>query len=156
MPLISCPECRNQVSSAAAQCPQCGYPLTKARSQLSDNLPARVTQANYVKPTLEEKMGMGAAGCGCMGLTGICLLLIPVVGWILGPLAIMAALWFPVQAMLFTKEESMANWQGSCPYCNAPITVPCGNKNTECDECKLKIIIRDKKFCTLAAARENT
>lgn len=27
MALIACPECRSQVSSSAAACPQCGHPL---------------------------------------------------------------------------------------------------------------------------------
>jgi uncharacterized membrane protein YvbJ len=27
MALITCPECKREVSSQAAQCPQCGYPL---------------------------------------------------------------------------------------------------------------------------------
>src|SRR5947209_10966031 len=29
MALVNCPECSNQVSSSAAACPKCGYPLLK-------------------------------------------------------------------------------------------------------------------------------
>lgn len=30
--LINCPECKNEVSSAAVSCPQCGHPIAKAAS----------------------------------------------------------------------------------------------------------------------------
>ncbi|MFM8223157.1 MAG: zinc ribbon domain-containing protein, partial [Planctomycetaceae bacterium] len=30
MPLVNCPECSRQVSTAADACPQCGYPMQSA------------------------------------------------------------------------------------------------------------------------------
>ena len=33
MALISCPECKNQVSSVAASCPKCGSPVDVAETQ---------------------------------------------------------------------------------------------------------------------------
>lgn len=32
MPLVSCPECKREVSSGAASCPGCGHQLRKALS----------------------------------------------------------------------------------------------------------------------------
>ncbi len=39
MALISCPECSKQVSTAAPQCPQCGYPLSNSVGKPAANLP---------------------------------------------------------------------------------------------------------------------
>lgn len=39
MPLISCPECNQQVSTSADVCPHCGYPLKKETSNVQPTKP---------------------------------------------------------------------------------------------------------------------
>ena len=36
MALIKCPECMNDVSTAAAACPQCGFPITQQKNNLNE------------------------------------------------------------------------------------------------------------------------
>lgn len=60
MPLTTCPDCGQQISSEAAACPSCGRPApqTAARSALQNEL-----------------LGTGAKGCsGCFFVIGILLL----------------------------------------------------------------------------------
>jgi predicted amidophosphoribosyltransferase len=152
MPLIRCTECQHQVSTAAKQCPTCGHPLIN-KSQLSDSLPDRVTEATYIKPTLTDRMNIGLGTSGCLVVVSFILLLIPVIGWALFPFFIAAALWGPIQLMFFTSEREIAELQGLCPYCHSSLTVPYKNTSATCADCKLTVVVRNRKFHTLAGAR---
>lgn len=58
MALIKCPECGREISDQAAACPQCGFPISAARSEPAEESapPAPVTTATAGKSS--------AKGCG--------------------------------------------------------------------------------------------
>ncbi len=61
MALISCPECSKQVSSAAPQCPQCGYPLAKSDETTSTNPPRQArTTPRSAAPTFSAPISQQA------------------------------------------------------------------------------------------------
>ena len=53
MALISCPECKTQVSDRAVSCPSCGCPISSTRQTVSASAPASVvtvskSQGSYI------------------------------------------------------------------------------------------------------------
>ena len=55
MALITCPECKQQVSELAVSCPTCGIPITEASTQISPpRIPPPPSQA--CEPPVEEHL----------------------------------------------------------------------------------------------------
>jgi hypothetical protein len=50
MPLTKCPECNKDVSTQAASCPHCGYPLTGVQDKATPLASATLAQAPNSKP----------------------------------------------------------------------------------------------------------
>ena len=56
MALVSCPECKADVSDRAANCPRCGYPIA---AQQAHAAAAKPLHPDYISP--REPVGSGAA-----------------------------------------------------------------------------------------------
>ena len=81
MAMITCPECKKDISEAAASCPHCGYPLAKRREQEwkpADDTAVRErrkrpAQAKAADTACSEgrssvRNAYGADGCGLIDL----------------------------------------------------------------------------------------
>lgn len=77
------PECNASISSAAQNCPKCGYPLNK-KERLGDNIAPKANETTYIKPSFLDKFGLGIFSFLFFRIVESLLLFIPVVGWILG------------------------------------------------------------------------
>lgn len=105
-------------------------------------------------PTVSEaaKGGCGLA-CGLFVL-GCLLMLIPVIGWIAGPLMWIAAftpffaVGSAVKGKITGEKISYSTLTGNCPYCNTAITVrnDAYEFGINCHICKKRFIARDKQF----------
>ena len=49
MALIECPECRGEVSSAAASCPNCGFPINQSQQESQKRIPLGITANEDLK-----------------------------------------------------------------------------------------------------------
>jgi hypothetical protein len=70
---------------------------------------------------------------------GIGLFIIPIIGWVLGPVCIIWAF-----QQLFQKPKP--TWKGQCPYCQTEQFVPDGQGVAQCLACKNRFINRDEQF----------
>lgn len=70
---------------------------------------------------------------------GIGLFIIPIIGWVLGPLCIFGAF-----HQLLHKPKP--TWKGQCPYCQTEQFVPDGQGVAQCPACKNRFINRDEQF----------
>ncbi|MCF0243250.1 MAG: hypothetical protein HUK06_00650 [Bacteroidaceae bacterium] len=52
MALINCPECKGKVSSKAAVCIHCGYPLKKVKNKTEEKLQAELEELKRLNKTL--------------------------------------------------------------------------------------------------------
>lgn len=103
MSLISCPECSNQVSSMAAACPNCAYPIANPASRVSDDRQLDGHRVVTIEQTSKTFKGIQAAGIACIcasfvacsagaGAHGSVTLLILGLMWLVG--GRIAAWWF--------------------------------------------------------------
>lgn len=112
MALLSCRECGKDVSSEAAACPHCGA-AAPTRPRSGDRVPcAKCGSANT------RKIGPGLMGFASF-IMGSCLLWIPVIGWLLAPIAFILAMFFWLSAL-----------------------IPSGRISFQCQACKQWFIVR--------------
>lgn len=78
MALITCDECRREISDRAPACPHCGNPLRAARAPL-----AVETRAGAVVTTqaTDRELKKGLLASGAIFLFGFVLLMIPGIDW---------------------------------------------------------------------------
>ena len=93
MALVTCPECSKQVSSAAKQCPSCGYPLSAQSKSPTEPLPTSVSVQESKAPVnapvethvvvhVAPKEWRGLAKMGWLLLGSACALaLVPFLGF---------------------------------------------------------------------------
>ncbi len=99
MPLMPCRECGKDVSTEAAACPNCDA-AAPTRAKTGDWVPCpKCGSANT------RRIGPGAMGCGSL-VAGSCLLWIPVIGWVLAPFFLLAAVVLWVMAALPSGKVS--------------------------------------------------
>jgi len=80
---------------------------------------------------------------------GVFLLVIPVIGWLLGP-ALMLIAGLIVMAHvggIFSRKPAYA---GHCPYCGAPAEAGDPGSIGECGACKNRFVHRDSQLLKLA------
>ena len=70
---------------------------------------------------------------------GIGLFIIPIIGWVLGPLFVFGAF-----RQLF--QQPKPTWKGQCPYCQTEQFVPEGQSVAQCPACKNRFTSRDEQF----------
>lgn len=151
MPLINCPECSHEVSSTAKNCPSCGYSLSN-KGKLGSSIAPKTTPATLVKPNFLERLSVGIGLTILMLVSGVIFLFIPVIGWFIGGIFLMGAIYAPIQMLLSTDE--LSELHGSCPYCRAELAINASQSSGKCRECKLQVFVRNDKFCTLTAAEK--
>lgn len=71
MALITCPDCKKEISSKAESCPNCGYPINSEPSKNRINTPPPPI-------TVKQKEGcfMQTLNAGCMIIGGIIVVII--------------------------------------------------------------------------------
>jgi hypothetical protein len=72
-------------------------------------------------------------------MVGLGLLMIPILGWILGPLAML----FGVVAPIALPMALAGEWNGTCPVCGSQLAI---HKNGKCPTCKQWIVRRGDRF----------
>ncbi len=65
MALIQCPECNNQISSAATGCPHCGFPIAEYRRQ-------QAQQKQAIEQQAAEEAKRKQQSIGCLAILGFC------------------------------------------------------------------------------------
>lgn len=112
MPLKSCRECGQDVSTEATACPHCGVP-EPMKEQSGDRVPCpKCGNSNT------HRIGPGSLGCVSFGAGG-CMLWIPVIGWVLAPILFLLALGLWISALF---RSGTASFQ--CKACKGWFTVP--------------------------------
>lgn len=147
MALVTCPDCNREISSEAKSCPNCGLP-TKRIKKISPS-----TIENSTRFT-EEKMGLAqriATGIVTIFI-GMAVLLIPIIGWIAGPILILGGLIVPLMG-----GTSSITQKGTCPYCTLQVSnFNAAAESFSCSHCKQPIIVRAPSFYTVAAAHSSS
>lgn len=111
MTLTPCRECGKDVSTEAAACPHCGA-AAPTRQRSDDWVPCpKCGSANT------RKIGPGLMGCASF-ITGSCLLWIPVIGWVMAPIAFLLALFLWLSALIPSGRISF-----QCQACKQWFTV---------------------------------
>jgi hypothetical protein len=141
MALITCPDCNREVSSEAKSCPNCGLPTKRIRGISPSTIENQTTFA-------VEKMNAGQriAIAVLTMFFGFAALIIPVIGWVAGPILILMGLMTLGGAAAITQK-------GTCPYCSLQISNPnATDESFSCKHCKQPIIVKEPYFCTVAAS----
>jgi DNA-directed RNA polymerase subunit RPC12/RpoP len=105
----------------------------------------RPTDSSFTTPEYEPSTMVGRiimitlGGFGLLG--GLIFLAIPLLGWILGGLAIFGSI-----ACLVAGFSGAGMLKGQCPYCGEGVSQIESNKGLNCTSCKKRIVIRDRKF----------
>ena len=141
MALIICPDCQREISSEAKNCPNCGLPIKRIHRQSA----SLVENSTFFTT---ETVGAGQrAGGGFMAIfCGFALLLIPIIGWILGPILIIVGI-----CLFFMKSSTLATRKGPCPYCTLPVQTSGDDDAFTCKHCSERIIVKGRSFNTMAA-----
>lgn len=144
MPLIVCPECGENISSQAKQCPQCGLP-TKHRGATVSVSGSRenATEVIPIPVTISDRIVLAAV---TMALAPI-VFFVPLIGLFAGPLCFIAGV-----MALFCRKEDIARIKGDCPYCSLPIESTFSKKALTCGHCKQHVIVKRGYFMTTSAA----
>src|SRR5574337_1541515 len=134
-----------------------GLPIWKSAptNALSHPCRGKIMASQSMTPTTERRASMSekfdrmaklAAAGLIMFVGGLLLLLIPVLGWVLGPLFIVigALLFFCSPGIIFLPLWTI---EGSCPHCAHPLSVQKGEKAVTCKVCRSRVIIHPAYFC---------
>lgn len=105
----------------------------------------RPTDSSFTTPKYEPSTPTGRILFIILGLFGLLggllFLAIPLLGWILGGMAIFGSI-----GMLAAGISAAGTLKGQCPYCNEEVSGIESQKGFNCTACKKRIVIRDKKF----------
>jgi DNA-directed RNA polymerase subunit RPC12/RpoP len=144
--MLSCLKCGHQwqptdkPESPKTESPKPEPPRTESPKVISMD---RSTPAKLKIPTVEERI-IGAIGMFFMlGIAGALLSLIPIFGWILGPILLFAAIIAPFPVLF---GDSLKALVGKCPYCHKAVEVSPDKKTTECTHCKGEIVVKNERF----------
>lgn len=102
----------------------------------------RYTNATKINPVVAV---VGGVFCGLfcgmvMIMFGLGLLLIPIIGWIVGPILMLFGLVAPIALPMSLLTE----WSGTCPVCGAKMTI--NGVAATCKTCCRRIVRRDNRF----------
>lgn len=130
-------------------CLKCGHQWEPVKINKPEKLSShRVTAASLHRPGIMERIGVGIFGFFGLGILGLILLIIPIIGWILGPICLLLAVGTPL-AMLTSDSDSLSVLKGKCPYCNSETAVPTKSTRHSCASCKSEIVVEGQKFYAL-------
>ena len=135
-----CPNCKTQLSTPWKFCPQCGVPITQ---ETHKHIPQEVEPAPVKSSFAGLYFGLIAAPMliivgGMLCLTGL--------GAFLGVPMIIAGIIAPLVGPLLGFEAV----RGKCPWCGAPASSLKSHQSFECDACRKRIAIKDRKFVAVA------
>lgn len=121
MALISCPECKKEISDQASVCPNCGYELKNATKQT-------VCESSLSDVETSPGAGIGFIILGIIAIIGGCFLLTIIVGIfaIIGGIGLIS----------LGSQKISGVQHGRCPYCNNSVTVPAKSTTYKCSHCK--------------------
>lgn len=148
-----CPECGESSRDDAKQC-VCGrlfgFETPHALTHTVAIAPSQDISPYAASPTNITGKGVAlGGGMGCfVGLAtigaGIILLFVPFIGWIIGPVLMLAGCAMPFVMAGMGGMGASGMLKGSCPYCG---TVLAGKgAGITCGACHGRIIIRDQMF----------
>jgi DNA-directed RNA polymerase subunit RPC12/RpoP len=105
----------------------------------------RPTDSSFTTPKYEPSTQAGRITSIVLGLFGLLggllFLAIPLLGWILGGMAIVGSI-----GMLAAGISAAGMLKGQCPYCGEEVSKTESQKGFNCTSCKKRIVIRDRKF----------
>lgn len=167
---LSCPACNFASDEFFSECPQCGVVVGKyheVQRKKQQNQEAEKAKKAQQK-AFEEKIGsgikVGAKGAGlgvivgfCIFSVGLVICIIPVIGWIFGPLLMVSAFVAPFMfgAAGIKGGIDMAGstiLKGACPYCSGAINVTVLAKSrgnvvgVDCPICKKRFVVKGQTF----------
>jgi hypothetical protein len=145
MALIICPDCQKEISSEAKNCPNCGLPIKKIHKQSASIVENSTSFTIETVGTLQRIWG-GAVAV----FVGFCVLIIPLIGWILSPIMIIFGV-----ILLCSKSSTFSNRKGKCPYCTLHVENSINQDSFSCKHCEQKIIVSGDQFFTIAAIGKN-
>jgi hypothetical protein len=167
-PPVNCPRCATQMSADARMCPACQFRVWEFNRNRSDSRKSQMHRCqgkeSYYLLRLYQQDSK-AAGCATIAsiLGGMVLCIIPIIGWILGPMMMLfgfITLFSPVRGSMFLgrltgdnnykKKKAIASAsaentynQARCPSCGAILagttTVvfwPIKGGTIDCGSCK--------------------
>lgn len=158
-----CPECGKAVQPALLStkrqaCASCGW--TGDVLEKVQKLKPRITipKKKLIFSSTDEILG-ALIGMPALGLIiGIVLLMIPIIGWILGPMVIFGCCTGgPVIALralgikwgwVKPKDDDF-KLEGECPYCDNDLSVNLPKEKITCGFCKERVLIKAEKFYTI-------
>lgn len=77
------------------------------------------------------------------------LLLIPIVGWILGPIVFFFGCIFIPVGMIKGEENLIAKRVGICPYCEGGLETQMSTTGLNCNHCKQRVLVKNGSFTGL-------
>ena len=105
----------------------------------------RSTVATVKSASMAERLLMSIGSLVVFGFCGLFLLLIPFIGWVLGPICLLLAAGFAIAALTGDKD-SFKNWTGKCPHCKKDLVVEFTKKDEICSHCGGEIVIKNRRF----------
>lgn len=89
-------------------------------------------------PPFLERAGLSFLTASFAFFTGLILLFVPLIGWIIGPIVMIASL-FTLGNMFSAKPS----YVGNCPYCGCSVDAGNPGTVTKCLMCKNRFVHRD-------------
>lgn len=133
MALISCPECKKEISDTAPNCPNCGYIFLNKQKDIIQQL--NPTEIHNTKPNI--------------GL-GIFLIFIGVIVFIVGLLLVSIIIGiFPLivgfALIVLGVDKIRSNREATCPHCGKIIRFSNTSLNVKCHICN-KTSVKDGDY----------
>lgn len=99
-------------------------------------------------PAAIEMLAGGGLAAVVIFSVGVFLLVIPVIGWLVGPALMIAAGLIAIAHVtgIFWRK---AEYTGHCPYCDAPAVASEPGSVGVCGACKNKFVHRDGQLCKI-------
>lgn len=124
MALVTCPECKQEISSQANSCPHCGYVLNSGGNEKQTR-------------NRETKLGAIEKSTG----TGVFMILVGIIGIIGGifTLGLIIGIFAIIGGFVFIAAGATrisGTQQGVCPYCGNAVSVSANSTTCKCVHCK--------------------
>lgn len=132
-------------------CLKCGHQWNpiEVDGTLTSQVDKRVTQTRIKKKTILERIGLSVFSVIGSLFLGLFLLIIPILGWLLGPVVIIVGVLVIPHAMISGDPNYVNNLIGECPHCRKEVKTSMSSNSFDCSHCKKRIIVRDRQFYNL-------
>jgi uncharacterized Zn finger protein (UPF0148 family) len=167
---LKCPACSFTADQGFTECPKCGVIVQKYYKSIENKkerekieLQKKAAAANASRK-VNDAFKVGGAGF-LYGLTvaffGICIgvfiMMIPIIGWVLGPIIILGSLAFPFMSGAFGMKAGISYSGGitlrkPCPYCGGVVAVNLKVSDSgkvfgmDCPVCKKRFVVKGQSF----------